>query len=46
MMLREGENNPEPSRNITAGQIVFCIIITGSIAGVIYLLIRKYRIEH
>ncbi|MBO5479448.1 MAG: hypothetical protein J6A04_07210 [Clostridia bacterium] len=46
MLLKKEENQEAKKENkITAGQIVFIIIIAGSTAGVIYMLIRKYRIE-
>lgn len=37
-----GENE---AKKVTVGQIVFIIIIAGSTAGVIYMLIRKYKME-
>lgn len=40
------ENRSEEPKKIGAGHIAFCVIITGSTAGVIYMLIRKYRIEN
>lgn len=40
------ENKQEKVKKVGAGHIIFCIIITGSTAGVIYMLIRKYQMEN
>lgn len=44
----DGQNIQEQpqEKKITAGQIVFTIIIAGSTAGAVYMLIRKYRMEN
>ncbi len=35
----------ETNKDIPVGQIIFCVIITGSVIGASYMLIRKYRKE-
>lgn len=48
MLINEEQNTKgEVKENkITAGQIIFTIIIAGSTLGIIYMLIRKYRMEN
>lgn len=46
IMPLEEENKKEEPKKIGVGHIVFCIIITASTAGVIFMLIRKYRMEN
>ena len=41
----EQEEQKETEHSVSAGQIVFCVIITGSTLGASYMLIRKYRKE-
>lgn len=41
----EQEEQKETEHTISPGQIVFCVIITGSTLGASYMLIRKYRKE-
>lgn len=45
IMPLEEENKEEPQK-IGIGHIVFCIIITVSTAGAIFMLVRKYRLEN
>ena len=40
------ETNQEKPKKIGVGHIAFCVIITASTAGVIYMLVRKYQIEN
>ena len=46
-IMPRGEEVVEETQenNISVGQIVFCVIITGSTLGASYMLIRKYRKE-
>lgn len=46
MLINEEQNNHEEENKITAGEIIFTVIIAGSTIGVIYILIRKYRREN
>lgn len=46
IMPLEEENKKEEPKKIHVGHIVFCIIITASTAGVIFMLVRKYRMEN
>lgn len=39
-------SEPIQENKITAGEIIFMVIIVGSISGIIYILIRKYRMEN
>ncbi len=44
-MLLQEQPPQEETKSISVGNIIICVIITGSIAGMIYVLIRKYRKE-
>ena len=45
--MLENENGDEEQQNqVSTGPIIFVIIISASVLGLIYLLIRKYRKEH
>lgn len=48
VIVEENQNISEPiqENKITAGEIIFMVIIVGSISGIIYILIRKYRMEN
>lgn len=46
IMPLEEENKKEEPKKIGVGHIAFCIIITASTAGVIFMLVRKYRMEN
>lgn len=48
VIVEEEQNNKEPiqENKITAGEVIFVVIIVGSISGIIYILIRKYRMEN
>lgn len=40
------ETNQQEPKKIGLGHIVFCVIVTVSTAGVIFMLVRKYRMEN
>lgn len=39
------EEPPQEEKQANVGSIVLCVVIIGSISGLIYVLIRKYRKE-